>query len=146
MAATASPVDVNTTVAEVWPWLLSVAVNAAVPVAVMSVAVSAPSVPWNPGSTRVTLSPWARAAVHLNAYVISDVVDVSPTAMVKALALSVGAANAVDEVILAVAISGDAAMVTAAVLVARFTACTAAVVASPVAMVMAHAVSLEAGP
>jgi hypothetical protein len=142
-AARAAPA-VNTMVAAACPPLLNAEVHVVVPQA----ATVGAATPVKRGITTDKVSPVARSAVQANSNVTPDAVFmVAGDPTVKTLAVRTGAANAGAEVGMdATGMFGEAAMVTAAVRVAKFAACAVAGVVRPAAIVRAHEIPAARAP
>ena len=133
---------VNVNVAVAVPELASVVVNVVVPhpfIVGVAKLLSA-----NVGSTSAMLSLAASGAFNANVYDIDDVAAITGLSMLNTLCFNagVGATTSVDVVIATVATSSAVANVTATVRVARFAACAAAPVFTPVAIVTMHSTSV----
>jgi hypothetical protein len=133
---------VNVNVAVAVPELASDVVNVVVPhpfIVGVAKLLSA-----NVGSTSAMLSLAASGTFNANVYERDDVAVVTGLSMLNTLCFNagVGATTAVDVVIAVAATLSAVANVTATVRVARFAACAAALVVTPVAIVTAHSTSV----
>jgi hypothetical protein len=98
----------------------------------------------NVGSTSAMLSLAASGTFNANVYEIDDVAAITGLAMLNTLCFNAGVAwdTIVDVVIATAATLSAVANVTATVRVARFAACAAALVFTPVAIVTMHSTSV----